>query len=264
MKNTHALVVLATFALACAQACGATPLLDPELAPGQSFGTVFSILRSVKAEGYDPYAGRNGGSADYTVLAVHSNVWRLHSSYRYDGRTEGAGEVEIRDGGRTNCSLKPDGSADCQPALDASGLLYNPLLWGSAPMRLSPGMTWSVNIAPAWELGGANGKEQVTVVSVDRATGTVVLLRVGSSDGFFGEGEPVERQLTRDGKTESLEVIPGKAHWRGYTTMVKGIVFSDELLVTRDSMMRNKVGQLVHASERWIMLLNAAPYPTLS
>jgi hypothetical protein len=264
MRNTYALVALAGSALVGLEASAAPPLLSAELAPGQSYGTVFSILRSVKADGYDPYAGRNGGSADYTVLSVQSNGWRLRSTYRYDGRAEGAGEVEIRDGGRTNCSLKADGSADCQPALDASGLLYNPLLWGISPAHLSAGATWSLDIVPAWELGGAHGRQQVTVVSVDRATGTVVLQREGDSEGFFGEDEPTQRQLTRGGKTETLEVIPGKSHWKGYTTVVKGIIFSDELLVTRDSMMRNQEGQTVHASERWIMLLNAAPYPTLS
>jgi len=42
------------------------------------------------------------------------------------------------------------------------------------------------------------------------------------------------------------------------------VIFSDELLVTRDSILRTKSGDQVRATERWIMVLNAAPYPTLS
>jgi hypothetical protein len=103
----------------------------------------------------------------------------------------------------------------------------------------------------------------VSVISVDARTGTVVLLREGSAQGFFGEGEPTQRELTHEGKSETLDVLPGTAHWKGYTTVVKGIIFSDALLVTRADVLRGKDGHEVQASERWIMLLNAAPGATL-
>jgi hypothetical protein len=256
--------VLLVLAGRLAAASPATATLVPQFAAGQTFGTVFSIMRSIKAEGYDDYAGRNGGSADYTVIAVRPEAWRLRVNYRYDGRATGSDEIELRDGGRTACTLKADATANCQPSLDGSGLIYNPLLWGTPPAKLSPGATWRVDITPAWELGGAHGSEQVTIVSVDASTDTIVLKREGSSEGFFGEGEPTQRQLSRAGQSETLELLPGTAHWRGFTTITKGVIFSDELLVTRESRLRTTAGALVNATERWIMLLNAAPYPTLS
>ena len=263
-KTLPAVLVTLFLAAPTAEAASASAALVPHFIPGQTYGTVFSILRATKADGYDDYAARNGGSADYMVVAVTPDVWRLRLAWRYDGRNTGSSEVALRDGGRTSCTRSAEGKEDCAPTLDGSGLVYNPLLWGSPPKVLAAGMTWKVDIARAWELGGANGTEQVTVVSVDAATDTVVLMREGASDGAFGEGEPTQRKLTRGGEVETLDLIPGKSHWKGYATIVKGVIFSDELLVTRNSMLRTKTGEQVHATERWIMLLNAAPYPTLS
>jgi hypothetical protein len=262
-KSLPATLVMLSLATPRAEAAPAAAMLLPQLVPGQTYGTVFSIMRSIKADGYDEYAGRNGGSADYTIITANPDAWHMRLRWRYDGRNTGAAEVVLRDAGRTYCTLTSEGKEDCQPALDASGLVYNPLLWGAPPKALAAGMTWKVNIKPAWELGGENGTEQVTVVSVEAARDTVVLMREGTAEGSFGEGESTQRQLTRGGQTESLDLVPGKSHWKGYTTIVRGVIFSDELLVTRDSMLRTKSGDQVHATERWIMLLNAAPYPTL-
>lgn len=246
-----------------ALAAPASATLVPHFVPGQTYGTVFSIMRSIKAEGYDEYAGRNGGSGDYTIVTAEPDAWHIRLAWRYDGRNSGDAEVILRRGGGSYCTVTAAGKEDCQPALDASGLVYNPLLWGSPPKTLDAGITWQVDVKPAWELGGANGREQVTVVSVDAARGAVVLMREGTAEGLFGEGESTQRQLTRSGQTETLDLIPGESHWKGYTTIVKGVIFSDELLVTRDSTLRSKSGAQVRATERWIMLLNAAPYPTV-
>jgi hypothetical protein len=259
-----ALTALFTLPVATMAAPSGSAALTPQWAPGQEFGTVFSIMRSIKAPGFDEFAARNGGSADYTVTTIQRDSVQLRVAYRYDGRAAGNGEVEVRDAGRTACTLKANSAPDCQPALDASGLLYNPLLWGVPPGKLAAHLSWKVDIAPAWELGGAHGSEQVTVIRVDPETDTVVLMREGNAEGLFGEGEATQRQLSRSGQTETLELLPGRAHWKGYTTITKGIIFSDELLVTRESQLRTQSGELIPASERWIMLLNAAPYPTLS
>jgi hypothetical protein len=240
-----------------------TDILAPHLSVGRTYSNVFSIQRAIKADGYDEFAGRNGGSADYTVTATGANTWKFHTSYRYDGRSGATNDIELREGGRVQCS-RPDNAAEkCDPYLDGSGLIYNPGLWGKIPKKLVAGMTWKADIPQAWELGGANGEQRVTVISVDAVTGTAVLMREGSAPGFFGEGEPTRRQLTRDGTTETLDVVPGTAHWSGYTTVIKGLIFSDELLVTREDSLHSKTGSNVHATERWIMLLNAAPSPTL-
>ncbi len=251
------------FAVTSAEAADGAAFLAPHFVQGQTYSTVFSILHSTRAQGFEELARRNGGSADYTVLASDAHGWRLRLAYRYDGRPPGEAVTVARDAGRTNCNVDATGKEDCQPYLDGSGLVYNPLLWGDPPARLTPGMSWKVNIAPAWELGGVNGVERVTVVSVDSATGTVVLLREGESSGLFGEGESAQRKLTREGKEEAVTLTAGKAHWKGYTTVVKGVIFSDSLLVTRDDTVQGANGAAVPATERWIMLLNAAPYPTL-
>jgi len=237
--------------------------LVPRFQAGQTFSTVFSILRSMKADGYDEHAGRNGGSADATVLSNSASAWRFTSTWRYDGQAEGHDQRELRDGGRTYCSLNGDAKDKCQPYLEASGLTYNPALWGVPPKQLVQGMSWKVDLTRAWELGGKNGTETVTVIHLDPLTETVTLMREGTAEGFFSEGDAATTQLNHGGQTEAFDIVPGTSHWKGYTTFVKGIVFSDELLVTRNDVLHGKNGQIVNATDRRIMLLNAAPFPTL-
>ena len=142
--------------------------LIPHFSAGQTFSNVFSILNSRKTEGYDERAGRNGGSADYVVLAASPAAWRFNAVGRYDGRPAGHHyEFEMRDGGSTSCLVGSGDKEQCEPYLDASGLTYNAALWGVPPKRLSAGMTWKVDIYPAWELGGKRGVETITVIRID-------------------------------------------------------------------------------------------------
>ena len=241
--------------------------LTPSFSAGQSYSNVFSILSSRKAEGYDEHAGRNGGSADYTLHSTSPTGWRASLVGRYDGQPTSHYEVESRDGGSTACYASPGSKNECQPNLEASGLTYNPALWGAPPKQLSAGMSWKVNIPQAWELGGKGGVETVTVIRVDPLTRTATLMREGTGQGLYSEGptsgERSTVQLSHNGQTESFDVTPGISHWKGYTTFVKGIVFSDELLVTRDDVLHGKDGKTVNVAGRRIMLLNAAPFPTL-
>ncbi|MGC1550243.1 MAG: hypothetical protein WA777_17115 [Rhodanobacter sp.] len=237
--------------------------LTPNFNTGQTYSNVFSILRSIKTDGYDEYAHRNGGSADYTLLSTNAHAWQLGSNWRYDGQPAGHGASELRDGGRTYCPVDSHAKNACQPYLEGSGLVYNPTLWGVAPKQLTEGMHWKVDLKQAWELGGKNGTETVTVISVDPLTSTATLMREGTGEGFFSESDASTIQLSHNGQTESFDLTPGASHWKGYTTFIKGIVFSDELQVTRNDVLRNKDGKTVSATERRIMLLNAAPFPTL-
>jgi len=237
--------------------------LTPQFSAGQTYSNVFSILRSIKADGYDEHASRNGGSADYTILPANSDGWAARARGRYDGQASGDDGIEFRDNGRTYCLLNASGKTSCYSNLEGSGLTYNTTIWGVPPKPLVQGMSWTVDLKQAWELGGSNGTEKVSVVSVDPATDTAVLLREGSSEGFYAESDPHTVQLTHDGHTETLEVKPGTSHWKGYATFVKGVVFSDELVVTREDLLVNKNGSSVKATERRVMLLNAAPFPTL-
>jgi hypothetical protein len=238
--------------------------LIPHFSAGQTYSNVFSILSSRKTEGYDEHAGRNGGSADYVVVSGSATVWRFNAVGRYDGRPMGHHyEVEIRDGGSTSCLVSSGDKDKCEPYLDASGLTYNSALWGAPPTRLSAGMSWKVEIQPAWELGGKSGIETVTVVRIDPLTNSATLMREGTAEGFF-DGESNTVELSRNGQAESFEVTPGTAHWKGYTTFVKGVVFNDELLVTRTDVLHGKDGKTLKSDTRRIMLLNASPFPTLS
>jgi len=231
--------------------------LTPHLKVSQSYSNVFAIAHAVKAQGFDEYVRRNGGSGDYTVISASDDAWQFRGSYHYDGQAP-VPIGELRDGGRTACS---DGK--CVPYDDGTGLLYNPTLWGTPPKRLAAGVSWTVHLEKPWELGGPNGTQTVTVIHVDPATATATLRREGTSEGFFAD-EPPQLKMIRSGQTVVLNLIPGETHWRGYTTFTKGVVISDELVATRKDILRSDDGKEVQAVERRIMILNAAPWPAES
>jgi hypothetical protein len=248
-------VLLSCVTAAWAGMPNSSEYFDLQLVPGR-YSNVFSISRSVQADGYDELVRRNGGSADYSVSSANSSSLQFRLAYRYDGQPVAAGTGEIRDSGRTTCN---DGK--CTRTTDASGLVYNPELWGTARQHLSLGQKWTVHINEPWELGGASGTETVTVIGIDPKTRTATLMREGASDGFFLE-EPKQVKLTRAGQTIVFDLLPGASHWQGYTTFKKGVVISDELVVTRTDTLRSGDGKETVALERRIMLLNAAPSPT--
>jgi hypothetical protein len=228
--------------------------LTPELKTGETYADVFSLLHSARADGYDEYVHRNGGSADYAVTSVDHAGWNFKGSSRLDGQPPDAIDA-YRDEGRTVCV-----GGTCYRATEASGLIYNPILWGVPPHRLVTGMTWTVHIDGAWQLGGPDSAQTVTVVHVDPSTDTVTLMREGTSTGFFDSQSP-QLSLTRQGQTSVVTIIPGRTHWKGYATFRKGVIISDELVATRQDMLRDQGGHESKASERWIMLLDAAPAP---
>ncbi|GEM_PF-2071956 len=235
----------------------AADYLTPRFQAAGTYSNVFSISRSIKADGYDELVGRNGGSADYAVTATNSASWKFRMAYRYDGRPVGVEDYELRDGGRTACN---DGK--CAPQTDASGLIYNPTLWGLPPKHLLIGGHWKVSITEPWELGGSKGEETITVIRLDSKSGTVTLMREGSSEGAFAD-EIKQIKMKREGKTVELQLIPGVSRWKGYTTFAKGVVMSDELVVNRLDTLKQEDGKEIAAVERRIMLLNASPTPTL-
>src|SRR6185437_6276 len=110
------------------------------------------------------------------------------------------------------CLWEAAGKQACKPYTDGSGLVFNPGIWGTPPSHLAPGVSWTVTLKNAWELGGPNGTQKVTVVSVDPTTDTVVLLREGTASGPYADDRR-QAKLTRGGKDETFDVIPGAAHW---------------------------------------------------
>ena len=232
--------------------------LTPQISVGEHFSNVFSIAVAINAEGFDVLARRNGGTADYTLKQLGTNqdlIFEIRDLY--DGSAGDDAENIIRDGGATSCY-----KGECRTYTDASGLLYNRLLWGSPPTHLKVGMTWQVAISQPWELGPP-GTQVVTVTYLDEKEGIVTLKREGTAVGSFANESP-QVTLVKNSKRMTFDVKPGLAHWSGYTTFKRGIVLSDELLVVRQDELHSEEAGTIKATTRRYMLLNAAPYPTLS
>lgn len=226
--------------------------LTPVFHPGERYANVFSRTIAVRAAGFEENVRRVSGSAQYRVLAGTTAGPQLHIDYRYDGRAPGSGRVELRDGGATACF---DGN--CSPNTDASGLTWNPRLWGIAPPSLRIGQRWTTDIAQAWELG-TPGRQTVTVMTLDASDARVTLKREGSGEGaFLGDAPTIT--LRRDGVGRMFRVSPGRAHWIGLTTFRAGVIVSDELMVERPLTLVSDALGPVAAQEREYILLDAAP-----
>ena len=98
---------------------------------------------------------------------------------------------------------------------------------------------------------------------LDEKEGIATLKREGTAVGSFAN-ESRQVTLVKSGKRTAFDVKPGQAHWSGYTTFRHGIVLSDELLVVRQDELHSEEAGTIKATTRRYMLLNAAPYPTLS
>lgn len=246
------LVALLLPVAAAAAAPATAPALTPAFRAGASFGNVFSRTIDVQAPGFDEAVRRISGTATYRVTDAASTPARLRIDYRYDGRPAGSGAVALPDGGASNCY---DGK--CAPNTDASGLAYNPRLWGTPPATLKLGQHWTVEIAAPWELGPV-GRQTVTVVALNPVSRTVTLEREGSGEGAWLDEKP-QVTLTRAGHPYAMTRQAGRTHWRGYTTFRAGIVLSDELLSTRTlTLVSPQLGRIA-AAERQYILLNAMP-----
>ncbi|HEY6305854.1 MAG TPA: hypothetical protein VI488_05255 [Candidatus Angelobacter sp.] len=239
-----------------AQELAAGVYLEPKLQTGQALGNVFSRTISYRPEGtgIDELVRRASGTGIYVVTENSSSHLVMDGTFRYDGRPEYKGKTEMKDRGRTICY---DGN--CSPATDASGPLYNPLLWGEPKGTIRKGMSWNVAIAEPWELGPP-GQQTVTVIDVDPAGHSVTLKREGSGDGYFADDKK-QIQVSKDGKSYLVDVAPGRSHWVGYTRFREGVVISDELVVERPVTLTSKELGSLPALERQYILLNASPAP---
>jgi hypothetical protein len=139
---------------------------------------------------------------------------------------------------------------------DASGVMFNSLIWGEPPSNLKKGDSWKITIPQPWELGGA-GTQTVTVMDVDKKNNTITLKREGGSDGFY-DNDAHQISITKDSKTLKMNVEPGTSHWIGYTTFQNGLVKSDELLVGR-TVTLTPDDLKYEAFEREYILLNTMP-----
>ncbi|HET6805597.1 MAG TPA: hypothetical protein VFH59_09185 [Frateuria sp.] len=226
--------------------------LTPALRAGDSFGNVFSRTIAIQVPGFDEAVRRISGTATYRVIDLAAHPPQLRIDYHYDGRPAGGGAVALPDGGATSCF---DGK--CVPNTDASGLAYNPRLWGRPPATLRVGQRWTVAIDAPWELGPA-GRQTVTVLAVDPASHTVSLEREGSGNGPW-LGDAPQLTLTRGDRSYVVTRQAGRAHWLGRATFRDGILISDELMSVRPVVLSSTQLGRIEGVERQYILLNATP-----
>ncbi|MGA3047661.1 MAG: hypothetical protein ABSD67_13600 [Terracidiphilus sp.] len=244
--------VLGATVRASGDSIDASKCLDTGMEVSQEIGNVFSRTISFQINGFDPFVRRVSGTGIYKVQQATPQQIVMNSSFLYDGTPASAGETTIKDSGRTICW-----KGKCSPATDASGVSINPLLWGAPKGKLHVGQSWDVEIADAWELGPA-GKQVVKVISVDPANDTITLEREGAGDGD-AVNEIKKLTLVKDKKSYSVEVVPGKVKWSGYTTFRRGVIMSDVLLAERQVTVTSPEMGQSSGTERQYILLNAAP-----
>jgi len=221
---------------------------------GQKIGNIFSATVSYQGGGIDDQVQRVGGSALYEVVDASSDRPKFLSTSRYDGSASRTGVSELRDNGRTACSVK---TGKCRQYLDTSGVIFNEYFWGKPAGKLMAGMSWQVELPVPWELGPA-GTETITVIRVDPANHEVMLKREGNGEGLM-DGGTKQMKVKKDGKEYTVDITPGTAHWVGFTVFREGLTVSDETLETRALTVSSKDFGTSTINERQYTLLNQAP-----
>jgi hypothetical protein len=247
--------------LAAASAQGAGP--DPssgyfslQLLKGQTFADVFSKALEVHGEGFEPYAGRFSGTEAYKVVDPDPSKPTFDTKSPAYGKPSYHAIATLSDSGQDWCE-----SGKCSINRQTSGPIFNPLLWGTPAGVLKPGQTWQVVITEPWEIG-PKGQETVRVLSVDPAEGIVTLEREGSGSG---KSQDDEHKLSIVVKGEKLEatVTPGASTWSGLTTIQRGLILNDEILIRRPVTLQTAAGTF-HGEETEYTLLNLMPSTGIS
>lgn len=258
MKKYAALAIFllsaATAGVAAASRDEASPYLKPSFIPGEHLTTVFSKTVAITGAGFKDYVHRVSGTADYTVTKATPEAVVFNQAYRVDGFANGSGNVKLLNDDMTYCR-----NGRCKIDRETSGLIFNPLLWGRVPAKLEAGVSWTARINEPWELGPP-GSERVRVVRADPANYVVTLVRTGSGSGKSLDDRRVKTIsiVTSDGKTFRMSVIPGESRWRGYTTICRGLIIGDEIMLQRDVTLRAVSGLTLHGEERAYTLLDLA------
>ncbi len=223
------------------------------LKPGMHMGTMFMRTISITGEGFTSVTNRVSGTGDYTVQSSNRDSSTFKVLFTIDGFPPSLLNVTISDSGKTIGF-----SGKKLPNTEASGLVYNPTLWGSYRKFPKSGDKWTININQPWELGGV-GKQLITVVYSDPGSSTFILKREGYGDGFY-DNEHKEMNIKKDEESLKVTIIPGKGHWVGYTTIQHGLIVSDELMATR-SLTLVSGSKRFNAVNREYIMLNTTMLP---
>ena len=174
---------------------GAEYYLTPHVHKGQMLSDITYRVISLHGPGMEDSVVQLPATGTYTFTAgLSPDVIPWNVSVRMDGKVvieDAAGDY--RDHGTTMCF-----KGMCSTMRDASAPFYNPTFWGSPEGELQSGKNWTVAITQPWEAGPA-GKQTVTVLSVDRPNGIVMLKREGDGIGPY-EGKHDVATIKKDGK----------------------------------------------------------------
>lgn len=238
-----------------ARADSSAQYLRPALKTGERITDVFSKTVSIKGQGFDEYVGRIAGSGNATITRIIPKAISFSQTYRYDGYASGAGNSEILSDQMTICF-----QGKCRIDDETSGVLFNPLLWGPVPDEIHVGTSWKVTISKPWEIG-PSGTEQVRVLRLDPLNHVITLLREGMGSGTSSDdlarqqsGKPLS--ITVAGKKIDVSLIPGASRWSGTTTVCRGVILSDEIMVERQVTLVSKTGRKFVGEQRSYTLLN--------
>jgi hypothetical protein len=181
--------------------CSAAPrksaakvFFEPKPLPGQTLSFITYRVLSIYGTGIEDSVVSIPATGTYTFEpSASADIIRWKANVRMDGkRVLKDLDGEYRDQGTSVCY-----SGKCSFNTNASGPFYNPTFWGSPNGELKAGQTWNVTLAKPWELGPA-GSQTVTVVSIDKANGIVVLKREGEGLGSY-EGSRDTVTVKKDG-----------------------------------------------------------------
>lgn len=228
-----------------------SPYLTPQLQKNQIFANVFSKALEVRGEGFEPYSGRYSGTAAYKVLDPDPSKPTFDTRSPAFDKADYHAIATLADDGQDWCE-----QGKCTVNRQTSGPIFNPLLWGIPVGELKVGQSWQVTITEAWEIGPA-GKETVRVVSLDPAGGIVTLEREGSGTG---KSQDDERKLPISVKGKKLDatVVAGPSTWSGLTTIQRGLILNDEILIRRPVTLQTEAGTF-SGEETEYTLLNLMP-----
>lgn len=231
--------------------------LNPQVKAGDRLDSIFSKATAITGDGFAPIVRRVSGTASDRIAAVSAASIIEEEQYLYDGRPGGSDRVDVRDHGHTNCV---DGK--CLTNDQTSAPLFNSYLWGVIPDRIALGSTWRATIAKPWEIGPA-GEERVTVTRLDRAAGLITLVREGEGAGPSSDdaARPAPIPVLANGKQLMCRIVPGRSHWIGTATVVRGITLADEIMVERPVDLIADSGEHFAATERVYTIFMRSPVP---
>lgn len=241
-----------------APAATAHGYLKPRVHVGERITDVYAKSVSWSGAGLQGHVVRYSGTSTYTITAVGPDAIVFDEVDRRDGQPPppAVHGAKVLADGNTWCY-----QGKCRINAQTSGVFFIPLLWGAAPESLHAGSTWRVTIDEPWEIG-PKGTEQVRVVGADAAEDTVTLVRHGSGNGpsldelhWMRAGKPIEI-TTADGDRVAVTLHPGKSTWSGYTTIRRGVIVGDEIMVTQQVAFVAKDGRTWNAELRVYTLLN--------